>query len=154
MFNPGALIGPVNEECTDLYVVQEGSVEVWAEGEPQQGIPPRLLATVLRGQITGEMALLDGGRRSAELRAGGEGAALLVLRRERLRALAEDDPALGIAVIWNIAATLALRLRLTNWQQQLLVRELREARGEAGRGGGRRLPTDDRSPPAGRSPDT
>jgi CRP-like cAMP-binding protein len=76
----GDLIGPANEECTDLYIVQDGAV-------------------------------------------------LLVLRRDRLRALAEDDPALGNAIIWNIAATLALRLRLSNWQQQLLLNELQEARG-------------------------
>lgn len=131
LYRAGDLIGPVNEECTDLYIVQDGLVEVWVEPEPGEDTPPRLLATVLRGQMTGEMALLDGGRRSAALRAGADGAALLVLRRDRLRALAEDDPALGIAIIWNIAATLALRLRLTNWQQQLLVKELLELRESA-----------------------
>jgi pimeloyl-ACP methyl ester carboxylesterase/CRP-like cAMP-binding protein len=130
VYRKGDLIGPANEECTDLYIVQDGSVEVWAEPEAGDDTPPRLLTTVLRGQITGEMALLDGGRRSAALRAGEDGATLLVLRRDRLRALVEDDPALGNAVIWNIAATLALRLRLSNWQQQLLVSELQDARAE------------------------
>jgi CRP-like cAMP-binding protein len=71
------------------------------------------------------MALLDGGRRSAELRAGPEGARILTLRRERLRALVEDDPPLGNAVIWNIAAALALRLRLANWQQQMLLESMK-----------------------------
>jgi pimeloyl-ACP methyl ester carboxylesterase/CRP-like cAMP-binding protein len=127
-YRPGEEIGPAGEACTDLYIVRDGSVEVWSEPDPEVATPPRLLTTVLRGQVTGEMALLDGGRRSAALRAGEDGAAILVLRRDRLVALAEDDPALGNAVLWNIAATLALRLRLTNWQQQLLVRELQDAR--------------------------
>jgi pimeloyl-ACP methyl ester carboxylesterase/CRP-like cAMP-binding protein len=123
-YRPGDVIGPANEECTDLYIVRDGSVEVWAELAPGDDTPPRQLTTVLRGQVTGEMALLDGGRRSAALRAGEDGAVILVLRRDRLRALAEDDPALGNLIIWNIASTLALRLRLANWQQQLLVQEL------------------------------
>jgi pimeloyl-ACP methyl ester carboxylesterase/CRP-like cAMP-binding protein len=129
VYAAGQQIAPANEACTDLYIVQDGSVEVLAPAEPGDDAP-RQLTTVLRGQITGEMALLDGGRRSAALRAGEEGAALLVLRRDRLQALVEDDPALGNTVIWNIAATLALRLRLANWQQQLIVRELQEARGD------------------------
>jgi pimeloyl-ACP methyl ester carboxylesterase/CRP-like cAMP-binding protein len=128
-YQPGDLVGPPNEECTDLYIVQDGSIEVWAEHDLVQGAPSsgRQLTTVLRGQVTGEMALLDGGRRSAGLIAGPEGATILVLRRDRLRALAEDDPALGNAVIWNIATTLALRLRLANFQLQMLAAELHES---------------------------
>jgi pimeloyl-ACP methyl ester carboxylesterase/CRP-like cAMP-binding protein len=128
---PGELIGLANEECTDLYVVQDGSINVWSEAGADDDAPARQLATVLRGQVTGEMALLDGGRRSARLMAGADGAVILVLRRDRLRALVEDDPPLGNAVIWNIATTLALRLRLSNFQLQMLDAQLREARGEA-----------------------
>jgi CRP-like cAMP-binding protein len=71
------------------------------------------VTTLLAGQIAGELALLDGGRRSASMRAGPEGATLLSLRREKLTALCDEDPELGIRVLWNIAAALALRLRLT-----------------------------------------
>ncbi|MGB9737013.1 alpha/beta fold hydrolase [Chloroflexus sp.] len=123
-YPPRALVDRMNQESTDLYLVQEGTLEVWSP--PIDGNPTsqRLLMTVVAGQITGEMSLLDGGRRSADLRAGEDGVVVLALRRERLRALAEDDPALGNAVLWNIASALALRLRLANWQQQGLVREL------------------------------
>lgn len=122
-YAPGALIGPPDEECTDLYIVQQGSIEVWSEFEDGKPVPDHVLNTVLPGQITGEMALLDGGRRSAGLTAGPEGATILVLRRDRLRALVEDDPALGNAVIWNIATSLALRLRLANFQRKMLHKE-------------------------------
>ncbi len=129
-YAPGTLVDRTNQESTDLYLVQEGSLEVWSppvEGDPDS---QRLLMNVVSGQITGEMSLLDGGRRSADLRAGEDGVTLLALRRERLRALAEDDPALGNAVLWNIATALALRLRLANWQQQGLVRQLQALRQE------------------------
>ncbi len=123
-YPPGALIDRTNEESTDLYLVQEGALEVWSPPIDDNPDSQRLLTTVVVGQITGEMSLLDGGRRSADLRAGEEGVTILALRRDRLRALAEDDPMLGNAVLWNIASTLALRLRLANWQQQGLAREL------------------------------
>lgn len=123
-YPPGALIDRTNQESTDLYLVQDGSLEVWSPPIDNDPDSQRLLTTVVVGQITGEMSLLDGGRRSADLRAGEEGVTILALRRDRLRALSEDDPALGNAVLWNIASALALRLRLANWQQQGLAREL------------------------------
>ncbi len=123
VYQAGDLIAAANEETTELIIVQEGGVDVLIPPTDTDDADsgPRHLTTVLPGQITGEMALLDGGRRSAELRAGAEGARILTLRRDRLKALVEDDPPLGNAVIWNIAASLALRLRLANWQQQMLI---------------------------------
>lgn len=128
VYQPGDLIAAVNEESTDLLIVQTGAVEVWSPPIDDDPSTRRRLQTVVAGQITGEMALLDGARRSAELRAGEAGAKVLVLRRDRLLALVEDDPQLGNAVVWNIATALALRLRLANWQQDLLARELAESR--------------------------
>ncbi|MBP1464397.1 alpha/beta fold hydrolase [Candidatus Chloroploca sp. M-50] len=119
----GAMVAEADEACTDLYLIQDGSVEVWTSAVDEH-TPPRQLATVLRGQLTGEMALIDGGRRSAALRAGLDGAVVLVLQREQLRALVEDDPALGNAVVWNLASSLALRLRLANFQMQMLATQL------------------------------
>jgi pimeloyl-ACP methyl ester carboxylesterase/CRP-like cAMP-binding protein len=123
-----ATIAQVNEHTSDLIVVESGSVEIWSE--PSDDGSQRRYATLAPGQLTGEMALLDGGRRSAELRAGPDGASVLMLRRDRLVALAQDDPELGNAVIWNIAAALALRLRLANMQQQILVSTI-EAMGDS-----------------------
>jgi pimeloyl-ACP methyl ester carboxylesterase/CRP-like cAMP-binding protein len=131
VYPPGDLIAAVNEESTDLLIVQSGAVEVWSPPFDDEPASQRRLQTVVAGQITGEMSLLDGARRSAELRAGDEGAAVLILRRDRLLALLADDPHLGNAVIWNIATALALRLRLANWQQQLIARELLDLRAAA-----------------------
>lgn len=119
-YAPHACIAQADTPGNQLYITQEGSVEVWnvvTEARPEAP-PSQPVATLLPGQITGELALLDGGRRSADLRAGPEGATLLTLSRERLVALCEDDPALGNRLLWNIASALGLRLRLTQWKQQ------------------------------------
>lgn len=117
-YEPLDVIAKAQDTGTDLYIVQEGTVEVWSDplAMSQKLRESRCLATLLPGQITGELALLDGGRRSASLQAGSEGAQVMTLSRERLVSLIDDDPALGNRVMWNIATTLALRLRLTNWQ--------------------------------------
>lgn len=120
-YPPDSVINHAEEESTDLYIVQGGTIEVWSDpialgmpfGESQR------LAVFRPGQMTGELALLDGGRRSAELRAGEDGATVMVLKREHLLALSEDDPALGNRVLWNVAATLALRLRMTTWRLEM-----------------------------------
>lgn len=121
----GADIAYAQDQGTELYVVQDGSVEVWSDSSTlnRQLRESRRLATLLPGQITGELALLDGGRRSASLRAGPEGAIVLTLKRDQLVALCEDDPALGNRLLWNIATALALRLRLTNWQLHMAHQE-------------------------------
>jgi len=62
--------------------------------------------------------MLDGGLRSADLRAGPEGATILALDREQLMALADEDPELGTRVLWNIARAMALRVRFILWQLQ------------------------------------
>jgi CRP-like cAMP-binding protein len=121
-YKPGDIIAHVQEQGNDLYIVQEGTVEVWNDPSAtsaNMSEERRLVATLLPGQITGELALLDGGRRSADLRAGEEGATVMILGRDRLVVLSEDDPPLGIRLIWNIATALALRLRLTNLQLQM-----------------------------------
>ncbi len=123
-YEPYATIARIEDPSTDLYIVQEGTVEVWSDPSTMSHLSERrLLATLLPGQITGELALLDGGRRSADLRAGEEGATVMKLYRDRIVALCEDDPPLGTRLIWNIATALALRLRLTNWQLQMALQK-------------------------------
>jgi pimeloyl-ACP methyl ester carboxylesterase len=106
-YAPGRLIAQAGDAAQHLFIVQGGSVEVLVPGSDAP------VATLVGGQVAGELALLDGGRRSTAMRAGSEGATLLSLRRERLDALCADDPALGNRVLWNIAAALARRLRRT-----------------------------------------
>jgi CRP-like cAMP-binding protein len=117
-YEPHGVIARANDPGNELYIVREGTVEVW--GDPftssQSLESAHHLATLTPGQITGELSLLDGGRRSASLRAGSEGATVMVMPREQLEGLREEDSPLGNRLVWNIATALALRLRHTNWQ--------------------------------------
>lgn len=125
-YEPNTIIATAQEQGSELFIVKEGTIEVWIDHTlmgPSLETQQRL-ASLLPGQITGELALLDGGRRSASLRAGPEGATVLSLDRDRVVALGEDDPPLGMRLIWNIATALALRLRLINWQTQKEKQEL------------------------------
>lgn len=121
---PGDGIASQNTLGDELYIVQQGSVEVWSSATPE-GSPDRKaqrLATISAGQVVGEMALLDNQPRSADLRAGPQGATLLVLKRQRFDGLCEEDPPLGQQVLRNMARALALRVRHQNWQLQLSER--------------------------------
>ena len=118
--SPGEVIVRQSEGGNEMYVVQAGAVQVWSDPDAV-GTPPknlRHIATLLPGQIAGELAMLDAGLRTADLRAGPEGATLLVLNRERLQALCEDDPALGTRVLWNISKAMSGRVRFVLYQLQ------------------------------------
>jgi len=119
-FLPKAVIVRVQDGGDEMYVVQSGTVEVWSDPENPGTAPKNLrhVASLTPGQITGELAMLDGGLRSADLHAGPDGATLLTLDRARLLALCEDDSTLGTRVLWNIATAMALRVRFILWQLQ------------------------------------
>ena len=108
------LICDEHERSDELYLVETGAVDVWLDpssiGDDTRD--PRKIASLQAGQICGEMALLDGGVRSARLRAGPHGVKLLAFRRGDLLALCEADTAIGYRLMRNLAGALALRLRL------------------------------------------
>lgn len=113
-------IAAANSPGEEVYVVQAGTVEVWATINAA-GLPdetPRRMATIMPGQVVGEMALLEASTRSGELRTGPHGATLLAFSRQRFEALCQDDPDLGLRLMQNLARSLSLRLRLQNWQLQ------------------------------------
>jgi pimeloyl-ACP methyl ester carboxylesterase/CRP-like cAMP-binding protein len=121
-YEPGEVIARIGDGGTEMFIVREGNVEVWSDpdnaGATLNAKRLRHVATLTPGQITGELAMLDGGLRSADLRGGPEGATMLILERERLLTLADEDPELGTRVLWNIARAMALRVRFILWQLQ------------------------------------
>ena len=119
-FAPGEVIVSVGDPGDEMFIIQSGSVEVWNDPEAKGSAPQNLryVASLTPGQITGELTMLDGGSRSAELRAGPEGALILALSRDRLLILCEDDTTLGTRVLWNVARAMALRQRFILWQLQ------------------------------------
>jgi len=119
-YKPGETIVHTLDSGTAMFIVQDGTVEVWSDPDSPGQTPKNLryIASLTPGQITGELAMLDTGLRSADLRAGPEGATVLSLERDRLLALCEDDSTLGTRVLWNIARAMALRQRFILWQLQ------------------------------------
>ncbi|MBL8094246.1 MAG: alpha/beta fold hydrolase [Anaerolineales bacterium] len=119
-YEPGQVIVRIEDGGNEMYIVRDGSVEVWNDpdqiGTASRNV--RHIASLTPGQITGELAMLDGGLRSADLRAGPTGATVLVLDRTRLEALCREDPELGTSVLWNISRAMAGRVRFILWQLQ------------------------------------
>ena len=120
-FAPGKTIAHATDVGHDLFIIQSGTVEVWKdpegldeEGHEHEGMT--YITTYRPGQITGELAMLDQGSRSADLIAGEDGAIVLLLNRERLLTLCEDDAVLGTRLLLNIATTMSRRVRFILWQ--------------------------------------
>lgn len=106
------------EPSDELYVVQQGMVEVLVAGEGVHDIPgpPELtpLVQLGRGQVFGEMALVDRGARSATVRCVEDGTSLFVIPREAFWTLCEADHHIGYIVMRNIARDLSFKLRHRN----------------------------------------
>ena len=139
VFKRGDTIAEAYEKSDELFIIQKGYVEVWKEPEENEQINVngngrlaqdnvRHVANLRAGQITGEIAMWDNGERSADLVAGSEGATLLVLTKERLRALVDDDPELGSHFLWNMSTAMSRRIRFIQWQLNRAEERKREAR--------------------------
>jgi len=111
-FSPGEKVVAMNSSGNEMYIVKAGTLEVWLSTETGS----TRLAEIHAGQVAGELALLEGVKRSADLRAGPAGVQLLALTQESLTILAEDDPAMGMRMMQNLAVSLGKRLRLQNWR--------------------------------------
>lgn len=92
------------------YIVLGGTVRVLREGEGGEQCP---VADVKAGWIVGEMALLDGGPRSASAVASGQ-CRLAVLPLAAFEDLVSDHPAVASLVLRRLARMLSLRLRRAN----------------------------------------
>ena len=113
-YDAGDLICDEHDRSDELYLVETGAVQVWLDPSSigDEASEPRKIADLQAGQICGELALLDGGVRSAQLRAGPHGVKLVAFARQDLLALCEADTAIGYRLMRNLAGVLALRLRL------------------------------------------
>jgi pimeloyl-ACP methyl ester carboxylesterase/CRP-like cAMP-binding protein len=124
-YAPGEDIATMNSSGHEMYIVHEGQLDVWVTPTQTDGQPgePVLLASLYSGQVAGELALLDGAPRSADLRAGSDGATLLTLTEEGLATLANEDPLMGMRLMQNLAISLGRRLRTQNRRASKLEQE-------------------------------
>lgn len=90
-----------------LYLIKQGTVQIsrmLAEGDEQ------ILIVLGPDDVFGEMAVLDGGARSATARIA-EDAVLFGFNRKEFEALADENPSLGLKVTLNIVRIFSGRVR-------------------------------------------
>lgn len=99
-----------NTTGTEMYIIAAGSVEVFIQGVDNA----RSLVVLGRGQVIGEMALIDQGYRSASVKATREGATLYLIERSQFYALCDQNNHIGFIVMRNLAIDIAFKLRHRN----------------------------------------
>lgn len=117
-FRAGETIINAGEPSDDLYLVQQGMVEVLVASGGIVDTPgaPEMQPVVQlgQGQVFGEMALVDQGARSATIRAVEDPTVLFVVPRAAFWTLCEADHHIGFIVMRNIACDLSFKLRHRN----------------------------------------
>ena len=110
--NADDIIFKENDKSSELYLIQDGLVEITLS-VPEPGTEQSIV-TLGKGQIFGEVALVDEGPRTASARCIADGTRLWVARRADFISLCERDTSIGFLVMKNIAADLSFKLRLVN----------------------------------------
>jgi cAMP-dependent protein kinase regulator len=96
-FHHGTAVIRAGEPGDSFYVIIDGEVSIRRRGLPALSLGPR--------GFFGEMALLDGGRRSATVIANGP-VACLVITRARFLKLLRGEPTIAIALLTEVAGRL------------------------------------------------
>jgi CRP-like cAMP-binding protein len=94
----------------ELYIVCEGMVEVLRD-TPGDPAPPRAVVNLGRGQIFGEMSLVDRGPRSASVRAAQDNTLVQVIDGDDFTRVCQRNLHVGYIVMRNMAADLSFKLR-------------------------------------------
>lgn len=100
------------EHGKEMYIIAEGFVEVLLSGRSEA--PPRVIITLGPGQITGEMALLDQGPRSASVRAVSTPTIVQAIQRQAFDQLCQKNTHIGYVIMRNLALDLVFKLRHHN----------------------------------------
>lgn len=108
-FAAGQVLIAAGDDADSFCILAEGRVEVLARAV--FGLQ-RVVATIERGSIFGEIAFLDGGRRTATVRAISAGAIVRVTH-ENFAALQAADPELAQRIALDLGRICAARLRKT-----------------------------------------
>ncbi|WP_163851838.1 glutaminase A [Pseudooceanicola aestuarii] len=115
-FDAGSQILKTGDDARLIFIIARGSASIHVGGGPTRG---RRVAAVGPGQAFGEMALLDGGTRSAnvwaETRLLAYGIAV-----EEIRRLADSRPQILSTIYANIIRSISTRLRNANDQIRAL----------------------------------
>ncbi|MFN3413587.1 MAG: cyclic nucleotide-binding domain-containing protein [Thermoanaerobaculum sp.] len=110
-FPPETLIFAEGQRGDELYIVVDGQVRI---SRNLPGLGEEALAILGRGEIFGEMALIDDEPRSADARAHTQGCTLFVVDRSRLEEVLDLDPDAACQFLTLMCQILCRRLRAMN----------------------------------------
>ncbi len=118
-FNSGDVILKEQTQSDDMYVIHNGLVEIVVTIDESTSRGPKFsgettIVKLGKGQVFGEMSLVDQGLRSATVRCAVDGTTLYAIGRGDFMSLCEDDTRIGFVVMKNIAADLSFKLRIRN----------------------------------------
>jgi CRP-like cAMP-binding protein len=116
-YQAGEVIFEENTTGDEMYIIASGEVEIQVDpsmigDESDKG--KFTIATFRRGQVFGEISLVDQGLRSAGARCSKQDTHLVVIPREKLMLLCDTYPQLGYKLMRNLAADLAMKIRHTD----------------------------------------
>jgi CRP/FNR family cyclic AMP-dependent transcriptional regulator len=121
-YKKGDVLFEENDASDELYVVSNGGIEILINPSfvgLEEGLDSIVLTEMRRGQVLGEVALVDQGLRTATARVNEDNTHVLRIPRKRLMLLCDTYPELGYKLMKNLAADLALKMRNTD----LIVRQ-------------------------------
>lgn len=114
-YQKGEVITRQGQPGSELFIVREGLVEVTV-GAPNASAdtPPQTVINLGAGQVVGEMALVDGGPRSATVRCVAATTTVYAIERDAFEQMCQADHHIGLVVYRNLAADLSFKLRHRN----------------------------------------
>jgi CRP-like cAMP-binding protein len=114
---PDTVLFSEGELNQTMAILVEGRVEIFKSTMENQ---KKSLAKVKSPQTFGEMSLIDGQPRSAEVVADSNCICLL-LKKDRFLAMSERQPQLAFKILWKISSLMSQRLRQVSGQLVDLV---------------------------------
>jgi len=110
-YNQGDVVFAQDSEGDAMYVIAKGQVEIQIKSESGK---KRSAVYLGEGQVFGELALIDQGKRSASIVVIEDGTIIYRILSEALNQLCATDTAIGYLMMRNLAKDVSFKLRHQN----------------------------------------